>query len=98
MSRTISFKPEVTEDIQEAYDWYEDQTAGLGEQFVHAVDDCLEEIQENPGAFQIVFQSVRRALVRRFPYAIFYHVGDDNIVVIGCCHTSRDPVHWQQRV
>jgi hypothetical protein len=44
-----------------------------------------------------VFKNVRRALLRRFPYSLFFVVEDEALIVIACFHASRDPSHWQKR-
>jgi len=59
--------PEIEQDIAGAYDWYEAQRPGLGEEFLSSVDACLHAILRNPETRAIVFDSYRRALVRRFP-------------------------------
>jgi hypothetical protein len=40
---------------------------------------------------------VRRALVRRFPYAVFYRVESDAPVIIACVHCRSHPRRWQSR-
>jgi hypothetical protein len=53
----------------------------------------------NPKHFQVVFKNVRRALLRRFPYSLFFVIEeDDTLLVIACFHASRDPAQWQKRV
>ena len=47
--------------------------------------------------FPIVFKNVRRALLRRFPYARFFAIEGDTLFVIACFHASRDPLQWQKR-
>jgi hypothetical protein len=53
----------------------------------------------NPGQFPVVHKSIRRAILRRFPYALMFIVEpDDALTVIACFHGSRDPGHWQKRM
>jgi hypothetical protein len=60
---------EAEQDIAEAFAWYEDQRAGLGEDFLGRVDACIQATLRNPEIHAIVHESYRRALVRRFPFA-----------------------------
>ena len=54
-------------DLQDAYDWYEEQSVGLGERFVNEVDDYLQLISNNPYQFAIQFSGKYRfALLRHF--------------------------------
>jgi toxin ParE1/3/4 len=51
----------------------------------------------NPRQFPLVFNNVRRALLRRFPYSLFFIVEGETLLVIACFHASRDPLQWQKR-
>ncbi|MCC6536841.1 MAG: type II toxin-antitoxin system RelE/ParE family toxin [Bryobacterales bacterium] len=86
--------------IAGAQDWYEsDASGGAGRRFRLAVDALVDRISHSPRQFPVVYKSVRRALVRRFPYALFFLVEENGaILVIACFHCSRDPLRWQQRV
>jgi plasmid stabilization system protein ParE len=94
---TISIRPEAEAEILEAYRYYEDKAEGLGTEFVRAVDACLAFIERNPRASTVVHKTVRRALLRRFPYGIFYQIDAEKIIVLACFHASRDPKQWQRR-
>jgi plasmid stabilization system protein ParE len=96
-SYTISIQPEAEAEILEAYQYYEDKAEGLGTEFVRAVDASLASIERNPRMYAVVHNDARRALLRRFPYGIFYVLEDDKIVVLACFHASRDPKQWQRR-
>ena len=85
-------------DIAEAARWYEQRSPGLGSEFLRAVDVALAEIQRMPERFPLVHLTCRRALLRRFPYAIFLVPTSEVIQVIACLHASRDPRRWQERV
>jgi hypothetical protein len=52
----------------------------------------------NPRQFPVVYKSIRRTLLRRFPYALMFVIeADGTVAVIACFHGSRDPAHWQKR-
>jgi plasmid stabilization system protein ParE len=85
-------------DITDAALWYEERAAGLGAEFLRAVDVALTEIRRMPKRFPRVYEDVHRALVRRFPYAVYFTSTDDVLVVIACMHVRRDPSRWERRV
>jgi plasmid stabilization system protein ParE len=97
MSLPLLIIPEAEADIAEARAWYEQQRPGLGEQLVLCVEDALDRIARLPELGTEVFPAVRRVLVRRFPYGIFYRVDPDQIAVIAVYHSKRDPRGWQAR-
>ena len=98
MTYKIIVRPEARREIQEAFDWYEEQSEGLGGEFLRAADACLSGVQRSPDAYQVVHGEVHRALLRRFPYALFYLIRDDTIIVLACFHVKRSPADWQRRI
>jgi plasmid stabilization system protein ParE len=84
-------------DITDAARWYEERSPGLGSEFLRAVDVTLAEIARMPGRYPLVRGRARRALLRRFPYAVFFVAGADLVSVIACLHARRDPKHWLER-
>jgi len=97
MKRMIYIRPEAEQDMRETYAWYETQMPGLGANFLLHVDAQLRSLQRNPSQYPVVHREVRRCLVRRFPYGIFYLVEDKRIVVLAVFHAKRDPKSWQTR-
>ena len=71
--------------------------AGEGAGSGALIDALTERLSTNPQQFPIVFTKVRRALLRRFPYALFFAAAGDALFVIACFHASRDPLQWQKR-
>jgi plasmid stabilization system protein ParE len=85
-------------ELIDAQDWYENEAPGLGRRFRQAVDAAIERMSANPRQFPAIYKNVRRALLRRFPYALLFVIEpDDTLTVIACFHGSRDPAHWQKR-
>jgi plasmid stabilization system protein ParE len=84
-------------EIEEGRGWYEEQAPGLGRAFVLAVDATLTGIQEYPAAHAEVRPRVRRALVRGFPYGVFYTEYPDRIIVLAVVHARRHPRRWPSR-
>ncbi|MBX2998399.1 MAG: type II toxin-antitoxin system RelE/ParE family toxin [Caldilineaceae bacterium] len=97
MGRSIVFRAAAEADLREAYQWYEAQREGLGESFLLSIEAASAAIQRSPEAYPVVHKHVRRALIRRFPFGIFYLVEPEQVVVIAVLHVRRDPKHWQRR-
>jgi plasmid stabilization system protein ParE len=96
MASPLVFRKRVGKDLAGGYRWYEEQRAGLGEEFLTAVDASFDAIEEHPEMFSCVRGTVRRAIVSRFPYAVFYQVEPRRVVVLAVLHTARDPRLWPQ--
>ncbi|HEX5051997.1 MAG TPA: type II toxin-antitoxin system RelE/ParE family toxin [Planctomycetota bacterium] len=84
-------------DMAEAAAWYQHREPGLGETFLAATDALLEHIVEHPRRFRIAYAALRRALVPRFPYCVFYRVESELVLVVAVMHGRRNPTAWQQR-
>jgi plasmid stabilization system protein ParE len=98
MSPPLIITPEAEEDLAEAKAWYERKRDGLGEQFLLCVEAALDHIQRVPEAATEVYPGIRRVVVRRFPYGVFYRVDPDQIAVLAVYHSKRNPRGWQTRV
>jgi plasmid stabilization system protein ParE len=94
---TVVFTQAARAELIEAQDWYEGEAAGFGRHFREAIDALTERMSTDPQQFPIVFRNARRALLRRFPYALFFAVEGNTLFVIACFHASRDPLQWQKR-
>jgi plasmid stabilization system protein ParE len=85
-------------ELIDAQDWYENEAPGLGRNFRAAVDAVIQRMSANPWQFPVVYKSIRRALLRHFPYALMFVIeADETLTVIACFHGSRDPKHWQKQ-
>ena len=91
-------RPAAAADIEEAFLWYERQRAGLGDEFLAAVQSAFDEIVAHPTRYPVIHRNTRRVLVHRFPYQLFYRVYDEAVVVVTCMHGRRDPIRWKSRV
>jgi plasmid stabilization system protein ParE len=98
MAISLILAPEAHLDLAEAYAWYEGRRPGLGEEFLSAAEANMEGIRRRPEMCAVVRGSYRRALIRRFPYAVFYEYTAGTITVYGVFHASRDPRKWRQRL
>jgi plasmid stabilization system protein ParE len=98
MAVELIVAPEAQQDLDEAYSWYEDRRPGLGEEFLGCVDACIQQIRRSPELHAKVHEDYRRALVRRFPYSVFYEHASGTVTVYCVFHTSRDPEKWRQRL
>lgn len=97
MSLPLVFHPEVRGEIHDAYVWYDSQRTGLGEEFLTEVQVVLGRIRQNPELHAMRYRDVRRALLKRFSYAVYYRVEQGRISVIAVHHGQRDPKRWQSR-
>lgn len=94
MSLPVVYRRKVGRDLADYFGWYNEQRDGLGEEFLSAVDAVFDTIEQYPELFARIHGEVRRAVLSRFPYAVFYRVESKRVVVLTVLHTARDPKVW----
>jgi len=87
----------VEQDVEDAYTWYENEQPGLGDDFLDELYACYQRVMRAPLGYQDLDGGIRRAMLRRFPYGVYFAVDGDAIVVLTVLHASRDPAEWQRR-
>ncbi|WP_020469822.1 type II toxin-antitoxin system RelE/ParE family toxin [Zavarzinella formosa] len=97
MSLPLEFHPDVQDEIDSAYRWYDQRQMGLGTDFLDAVQLVLSEVAVHPARYGFAERDIREGLLTRFPYAVYYRELADRIRVLAVFHTSRDPSRWQSR-
>ena len=90
-------EPQADLEIEAAFRWYEKEQPGLGVEFLEELGTTYSRIREGPLKYQHLRAGIRRALLRRFPYAVYFAVEQGKIIVLAVLHASRDPAEWQRR-
>ena len=93
----IVFRRAAVVELEEAVVWYEEQRAGLGEEFVREIDAVVASLADSPLRCPLAFGDVRRAVARRFPYSVYFRVRGDKAIVLAVFHARRSPRSWQSR-
>ncbi|WP_346864197.1 type II toxin-antitoxin system RelE/ParE family toxin [uncultured Draconibacterium sp.] len=98
----ISYQLEFTQaakaDIRHARLWYNNQRENLGNEFLMEIEKIQNNILANPKQFAKVRHHIRKAVLKRFPYNLFFVVIRNNISVIAVFHNSRNPKIWEARM
>ena len=98
MTLSVVFRPQAEDEVNAARQWYEAHKTALGAKFADALDDVVSRIAANPSAFPLVHGEIRRAVMRQFPYGLYFRIHIQTIVVIAVTHGRRHPSQWQSRV
>jgi plasmid stabilization system protein ParE len=98
MTWDIIFRKAARKEFDEAYDFYESRKEGLGEEFAQCVQVELKSLEINPKVHAKIYKEARRAVVKRFPYCIYYIIRSEQVHIVSVFHTSRNPRKWQSRI
>jgi len=85
-------------ELDEAVEWYNQQSLGLGLEFLDELDDSIKLILIFPEIAEKILEDIRRLMINRFPYGIIYSIDEDYIVVIAIAHLRRKPNYWIDRL
>ncbi len=95
----IRFTPLADQDVADAYGAYEAAQVGLGEEFLEEVGRVVTLLTEFPEACPEVHRDLRRAILRRFPYSLYYRLAppEQLVEVRACVHQRRRRRSWRRR-
>jgi len=93
----LIYHPEAEAELVDAAEYYEEQLPGLGAEFLEAVDAAVDVVVSDPLRPAVCGQGIRRHLLKRFPYALYYRVGTEEVRVLAVKHHSRHPDYWKHR-
>lgn len=94
MAYRLKFSGRAVREVGEAYEWYEAQSQGLGSEFEVAFELQLKRLEQVPLLYAEVIPGVRRSLLPRFPYGVFYVVRSDLVHILAVIHNARNPKRW----
>jgi len=89
---SLRFHPDVEQDLQKPYSWYEEKLAGLGDDFLQIFYSSIDLITENPLQFPKIYKNYHRYLLRKFPYALYYSIKEsgEGIYILTLTSTNLD--------
>jgi plasmid stabilization system protein ParE len=90
--------PEALEEYSESATYYAETSPELAYAFIEEVEKGIAKILSHPEAWQAVEEDVRRHLIKRFPFGIYYTIETDYISIIAIMHMSRKPDYWKSRL
>ena len=91
MSFDIQVRRAAELDVAEAQLWYETQRTGLGTEFHSEVTRVIDRLAETPLIYQVVYKDIRRVIVHRFPYLVWFRVLGEVVIVLACTDARQDP-------
>jgi hypothetical protein len=85
-------------EYQEAIEFYNTQSAGLGYKFADEIERTISIIKNYPESFPLYTLSTRKAVVSIFPFNIIYSLIKGRILVYAVTPQHRKPNYWLDRI
>lgn len=98
MSYKVHVRGAAELDVALAQDWYEGQRPGLGSEFNAEFGRIVARLEQTPLIYPAVHRTVRRAVLRRFPFLVWFRVEASTVIVLACTHGKLDPDAVSQRL
>ena len=92
------FSPEAGEELDSAFNYYEDIVPGLGYDLLDDVDSLLDRLVLFPESSPLLTERIRKALLRDFPFSILYSFSGDTLRITAFMHHKRKPGYWRDRI
>jgi plasmid stabilization system protein ParE len=93
----VSYHRLARRELNEAAQFYDSESLGLGSAFLDEVERCTRAIADYPEAGPLIIGAIRRRLVLRFPYALLYSIKSDRLRVLAVMNLKRRPMYWVGR-
>jgi plasmid stabilization system protein ParE len=98
MSFRLLVRDEAGLDIDEAVSWYEEERPGLGDRLSSELTALFERIERSPLQFPTVGNGVRRGLLHKFSYSVYFLQEEKTVTVLAVLHQRQDPDIWKRRL
>lgn len=93
----LKISPFAINDLEESFEYYNHKVEKLGNKFAEEVDNTFVQIKRNPKQFEKPYKEIRKALVNRFPFIIFFTIKNKTIYILAIFHSSRNPKIIKER-
>jgi plasmid stabilization system protein ParE len=97
MNYTLKILSPARADLRSIWLWYMAIRPELAADFLLCTEESMERVKRNPLSYPSVYNDIKRIVMQRFPYALFYRIKDSVIHIIAVAHTHRSPTAWQKR-
>jgi hypothetical protein len=94
----LRFIASARDELNSAFDWYENQVPGLGFEFLNELDRVIHRIKLFPESCPTIIENLRRAQLNRFPLGVICGTDIDSLVIVAVAHLHRRPLYWIDRV
>lgn len=93
----VEFLEPAILEYQDAIEFYNLQSEGLGDKFKNEIDNTISIIRNYPEGFTEYTNHTRKAVVNIFPYNLIYSLHQDRIIIVAVAHQHRKPNYWVNR-
>ena len=86
----LIIRQQAENNISTAFDWYEEHREGLGNEFLLSIEACFHILQRSPLIYRVRYLNTRAAILKRFPFLVYYLISDFSVVVLAVLHFKQN--------
>ena len=90
--------PLASQELEDAADFYEEQSPGLGPRFLNSVQKAIEQILLFPQSASLIGKTLRQKPLSHFPYSLIYTLDGRRLFIVAIAHQKRESTYWKDRV
>jgi plasmid stabilization system protein ParE len=90
VSWRVLVRPRAENDLQRAWEWYEREQPGLGDDFLAEMRQLIRSLEQFPERSVVYYRGFRRLLGERFPHKVFYRIESDLVIIFRVLHAKQD--------
>ena len=95
---SIELSDDAEIDLKSSFEYYFYEDSQVADSFFKQINISFEEIKQDPEMFPIVYGSIRKYVLKKFPFVIYYRIDNVIVQIIAIFHTSRNPQIWNERI
>ena len=88
----------AAQDLMDGFKFYEQQEGGLGEYFLDSLFSDIESLLIHAGIHPTYFLSYYRMLSKRFPFAVYYRIDGNDVLVYAVLDCRKNPASIRSRM
>jgi len=92
MGYNVLLQFEAILEVENAFEWYEEQKEGLGDELLEEIEVCYEHLRISPERYSYINPLYRRIKTNRFPYILVYEIEGNDVIIISIRHIKRKPL------
>lgn len=93
----VDFHPASAREVEDAQAWYEERSVFAASAFLRELSTAVNRIREAPTRYPSAERGTRRILLDRFPFTLYYRLGENVITIVAVAHQKRRPGYWRSR-
>jgi len=85
-------------DLASALEYYDDQSKGLGADFLDELEAAIGRVLAHPNAWRKISENHRCCRMRRFPFGVIYSIESNVVLISAIMDLHRNPEEWNKRL